>query len=164
MIFVTVGTQLPFDRLIRAMDSWASAHPDTAVFAQTGQLTARNHTPQHMDHAPNLSPEAFDEKCRNAQLIVAHAGTGSLMTAHSAGTPLLMMPRRADLGEHRNDHQRATADRFGQRQGIHVAWDETTLPAAIQAALNAPNVAPQLGTSADDSLIHALRDVIFAQR
>src|SRR6185312_9191493 len=33
VIFVTVGTQLPFDRLIMAVDEWAGAAPGRRVFA-----------------------------------------------------------------------------------------------------------------------------------
>ncbi len=35
MIFVTVGEQLPFDRLVRAVDEWAAAS-GKEVFAQIG--------------------------------------------------------------------------------------------------------------------------------
>ena len=37
MIFATVGTQLPFDRLIVALDQWAASSPDVEVFAQIGR-------------------------------------------------------------------------------------------------------------------------------
>ena len=71
------------------------------------------------------------------------------------------MPRLAQLGEHRNDHQRATAERFGQRAGVYLAWEETDLPNAIDAALENPALGPDLQPSADDSLIAAIRGVIF---
>ena len=41
-IFATVGTQLPFDRLIRGLDSWAECNPEVEVFAQIGApITSR---------------------------------------------------------------------------------------------------------------------------
>ena len=36
MIFVSVGSMLPFERLVQAMDAWAGAHPDTKVVIQYG--------------------------------------------------------------------------------------------------------------------------------
>ena len=46
-----------------------------------------------------------------AAAIVAHAGMGTILTALETGKRLLVMPRRAALGEHRNDHQLATVSR-----------------------------------------------------
>lgn len=36
MIFVTVGTQMPFDRLVEAVDQWASTRDRVNVFARSG--------------------------------------------------------------------------------------------------------------------------------
>ena len=41
MIFATVGTQLPFDRLIAAVDRWAGTRPGREVFAQIERVLAR---------------------------------------------------------------------------------------------------------------------------
>ena len=37
MIFVTVGTDSPFDRLMQVVDEWAAASGRTDVFAQIGE-------------------------------------------------------------------------------------------------------------------------------
>jgi len=55
VIFVTVGTQLPFDRLIRGVDLWAAEHPDIPVFGQTGTIAGDGYTPKHMEHSSTLS-------------------------------------------------------------------------------------------------------------
>lgn len=161
MIFVTVGTQLPFDRLVRGVDAWAQAHPEVEVIAQTGKLGSQNYAPVHMTHAPTFSPEKFDALCQSAQLIVAHAGTGSLMKAHACGTPLLMMPRQAQLGEHRNDHQLAMAKSFQEKPGVQLVFEEDELPGAVNAVLGSVPQPPQLREFADEPLIAALRAVIF---
>ena len=41
MIFVTVGHQMPFDRLIAAVDAWAGARGRSDVFAQIGTTSLR---------------------------------------------------------------------------------------------------------------------------
>ena len=161
MIFVTVGTQLPFDRLIRGMDHWAEAQSTTKVIAQTGTLGPQNYVPRFMEHAPSFDPHIFKAHCRKAQLIVAHAGTGSLLTACACGTPLLMMPRKAALGEHRNDHQIAMAEGLANRSGVHVVLEEAALSDAVDALLAGPATPPELSASADTSLIDAVRALIF---
>lgn len=124
MIFVTVGTQLPFDRMIRVIDDWAGRHPDVEVFAQIGPGTYR---PKHMAFADFVAPARAEELTRQAKLIIAHAGMGSVLTALQLQRPILIVPRRASLGEHRNEHQLATARWLQSKPGITVAWDETEL-------------------------------------
>lgn len=123
MIFVTVGEQLPFDRLIRTMDEWASCS-DRKVFAQIGESLWE---PTHIAYKKFLSPEAFREKIQSAELVVAHAGMGTIISAMGVGKPLLVMPRQKALGEVRNDHQLATARRFMALNYVSVAFDELEL-------------------------------------
>lgn len=139
MILVTVGMQLGFDRLIRAMDALA---PDLGqpVIAQTGRGT---YTPQHMDARAKIAPAEFETLMREAQLIVSHAGIGTVLTAARVGKPVLLMPRRADLGEHRNDHQLATARSLQGRAGILIAMDEGELGAQIAQGLQHKDAAQQ---------------------
>ena len=161
MIFVTVGSQLPFDRLLRGVDAWAARNPDVSVAAQTGRLGPKNYAPRHMTCQATLDPAAYDRMCREARLIVAHAGTGSLLKANALQTPILMMPRQAALNEHRNDHQMATADHFREMPGVHLVFDEDALPEAIDAVLSAPPNPPRLPEFAGEPLITAVRGVIF---
>ncbi|MBS0262442.1 MAG: glucuronosyltransferase [Planctomycetes bacterium] len=124
MIFVAVGTQLPFDRLIQAVDSWAGAAPGREVMAQ---IAAGSYLPQHVRWERNLAPSAFQECLENSDLVVAHAGIGTILSALELGKPVIVLPRRCSLGEHRNDHQLATASRFGARRLVQVAKDEQEL-------------------------------------
>jgi UDP-N-acetylglucosamine transferase subunit ALG13 len=121
VIFVTVGTQLAFDRLIAAVDAWSANHPAVKVFAQIGPAGT---LPEHMKFADFVAPDMADELFMEASLIVSHAGMGSILTALRYKKPILIMPRRASLGEHRNDHQLATAKWLGNTPGVAVAWDE----------------------------------------
>lgn len=124
MIFVAVGTQLPFDRLIQAVDAWAGASSGRKVFAQ---IAAGSFTPRNIEWARNLPAEEFQAQLTRCQLLVAHAGIGSILSALELGKPVIVLPRRAELGEHRNDHQLATAKRFGARGLVRVAQNETEL-------------------------------------
>lgn len=156
MIFVSVGTQLPFDRLVAAVDAWAGAAPGRRVFAQVGPTALQ---PQHIEYAPFVSPEECRERMLAATAIVAHAGMGSILTALELGKPLVVMPRRAALGEHRNDHQLATAQRFAGHAGITVAFDEVELPLRLDG-LDETASLPSISPYAPDDFVAALRAFI----
>lgn len=131
MIIVTVGMQLGFDRLIEAMDAIA---PDQGmpVIAQTGKGAYR---PRNMEARVKIAPAEFETLVRDARLIVAHAGIGTVLTAARCGKPIVLMPRRAALGEHRNDHQMATVGKLAGRPGILVAADARELAPRIAEGL-----------------------------
>jgi UDP-N-acetylglucosamine transferase subunit ALG13 len=124
LIFVTVGSQLPFDRLIRAVDTWAANRGRSDVFAQIG---ASRLQPRHIKYVSALEPDEFRAALGAARIVVAHAGTGSVIAALELGKPILVMPRRARLGETRNDHQFGMAKRFEERGLVRVADDEDGL-------------------------------------
>jgi UDP-N-acetylglucosamine transferase subunit ALG13 len=141
VIFVTVGTQLPFDRLISAVDRWAGTACRRDVFAQIGPTRL---APRHIEHAGFISPELCSEQMASADAIVAHAGIGTIITALELAKPVLVMPRRAEFGEHRTDHQLGTARRFAELGRVSVAYDEAELPAALDQLCR---VLPQPGIS-----------------
>jgi|GEM_PF-287865 len=124
MIFVTVGAQIPFDRLIRVVDQWAAHNGRDDVFAQIGEGAW---CPEYIEWTAMLSPIDFRERMREADIIVAHAGTGSIFSALELGKPILVMPRRAVLNETRNEHQLATVQRFCASRNVSVAMDESEL-------------------------------------
>ncbi len=156
MIFVTVGSQLPFDRLVRAMDSWSAAHPDEEIFAQIG---AGGYLPENFPCERALKPDAFREKCAQASLIVSHAGIGNVLMSLELQKPLVLLPRRASLGEHRNDHQMATAHWLKEKRGIFIAFDEQELGAVIDAARKA-SVAGDFSPYASPELLEAVKSFI----
>lgn len=144
MILVTVGMQLAFDRLIAAMDALA---PDLEgeVIAQTGKGT---YEPTHMSARSAIPPAQFEQMVQRSRLIVSHAGIGSVLTAQRFAKPIVLMPRRAELGEHRNDHQLATARKLAGRSGIVVAMDESELADAIRDGLTVRDVTATSSPSA----------------
>ena len=123
MIFATTGTQLPFPRLIAALNALAPGL-DEPVIAQIGPDPGSY--PNLETHA-TLSPARFDELFAGARIVVAHAGIGTILSARRHGRPLILMPRRFEHGEHRNDHQLATARELEQRAGLSVAWQAEDL-------------------------------------
>ncbi len=114
-VFVTVGSLYPFDRLIEACDKLALDDPDREWVAQ---IHEGDYQPQHMRFERFMDKATFDHEMARAQIIVGHAGMGTINGALELEKPLLVVPRRKDLGEHVNDHQVSGAELF--RQGGHV--------------------------------------------
>lgn len=164
MIFVTVGTELPFDRLARAVDEWSGTRSRSDVYGQLADLGAKGYRPSHFEWCSFLPPTEYEKRFKEADLIVAHAGMGSIITAMTSAKPIVIMPRMAELTEHRNDHQMATAQRFGQRPGIFLASDETELPDILDRALlesGSWKVAPAGSPFADPMLVETIRKFIM---
>lgn len=124
MIFVTVGTQLPFDRLIRAVDEIAPHLNGERIIAQTngGKYVAKN-----LECRKYFAAVEFNTLISRSRLIISHAGTGSIISAMTHEKPIIIMPRHASLGEHRNDHQLATARKMDELNFVTVAYDEQQL-------------------------------------
>jgi UDP-N-acetylglucosamine transferase subunit ALG13 len=159
VIFVTVGTQLPFDRLIQAVDGWAAAGAGHKVFAQIGPTELR---PGNIEARPFISPSECRELIRDADVVVSHAGMGTILSALELGTPVLVMPRLAALGEHRNDHQLATARWFAQERNVSVAFDAEELVQKLDQVERLA-VGSRISEYAGDGLIGALRSFIDGQ-
>ena len=156
MIFVTVGTQGQFDRLIRAVDEWAGGCGRTDVFAQIGPS---DFCPKHIPTKQFIDPAEFRCHVELANLVIAHAGMGSIITALELGKPIMVMPRRASLGEHRNDHQVATAKRFAEQGRIMVAFNEKELVDKLDQLKSFGDTAA-LGEKASPHLIATIRTFI----
>jgi UDP-N-acetylglucosamine transferase subunit ALG13 len=156
MIFVTVGTELPFNRLIRVVDQWARDRGRGDVFAQIGETDAR---PEHIRWSKFLHPSEFASRFAEAEVVISHAGMGTILSALQWEKPILVMPRRASLGEQRNDHQLATARRLSQLGKINVAMDEAELRVKVDE-LSQLRPREKIGAYANHTLISALRDFI----
>lgn len=124
MIFVTTGTQEPFDRLIRSVDQFAPNWNGEKVIAQAG---AGEYKPENIEFRSYLSPVEYAEIFDKSRLIIAHAGTGTILSALINRKPILVLPRQASLGEHRNDHQIGTAKKFSDLGYVTVADDAEDL-------------------------------------
>ena len=161
MIFVTIGSMFPFDRLIRAMDAWAAERaPETELLAQIGACA---YEPRNMPWVRRLDQADFARTVARADLVVAHAGMGSVITAGRFGKPIVVLPRRRDLGELTTDHQLATAGWLRDRPGIHVADRDADLGPAIAGALaRRDDDRPHLAPTAPEAFIARIRQCILS--
>jgi UDP-N-acetylglucosamine transferase subunit ALG13 len=117
MIFVAVGTQFPFDRLIQCVDEWAAEH-DTPAHAQ---IAEGQYLPQHASWDRFMTTDDFNARLAEASLIISHAGMGNIITALENSKPIIVMNRQHKLGEHRNDHQADGLEWMGKLSGVYTA-------------------------------------------
>lgn len=129
MILLTIGTQLPFDRLVKAMDELALSL-DEPIFGQIG--TDAQYIPKNFEYVRSMRPPEFSEKFGATRVVVSHAGIGTLLSARKYGTPIVVVPRQAKFGEHRNDHQLATCRQLEGKRGVYVALDTDALAEVVR--------------------------------
>ncbi|MEN6426533.1 MAG: glycosyltransferase [Phycisphaerales bacterium] len=130
MIFLTVGTQFPFDRLVKTVDDLvASGVIEEEVFSQVGDDA---YQPRSFKAVASLDKKAFDECIHKASAIISHAGMGTITMALDTGKPLLAMPRLKRYGEVVNDHQVAIARKFEQLGHLLVAYEPEELAGKVK--------------------------------
>ena len=134
MIFLTIGTLHPFDRLVKTVDSLAgSGRIDEPVI---GQIGFGDYQPQNMQSFQVLEKKEFDGYMEKASLIISHAGMGSIITAITLQKPMIVMPRLEKYKEHVNDHQLDTARKFEELGIVLVAETEDELVEKIARVSN----------------------------
>lgn len=156
MIFVTVGTDSHFDRLLKVVDAWAAETGRADVFAQIG---LGGWEPRSIPFARLLEPSEFKKHFSAASVIVGHAGMGTILSAFHSGKPILVMPKMACLGEHRNEHQMATARRLCALGKINVAFNEAELRAKLDK-LDELVPKASIASVAGGSLVEGIRTFI----
>lgn len=126
MIFLTVGTQFPFDRLVKSIDALVAQNGfDEEIFAQIGHS---KYKPKSFKANASLDKSLFDKHMLDASCIVSHAGMGIITMALETNKPLLVMPRLKKYGEVVNDHQVAIAKQFEQLGHLLVAYEVEQIP------------------------------------
>lgn len=111
-LFVTLGTIQPFrfDSMVDAVLSTGLA--DDRTVWQLG-ATKRNDLPGTA--VSHLDSSEFEDACRSSDVVVTHAGVGTIMNLLDMGISPLIAPRRARRQEHVDDHQSQIAGLLRRR-------------------------------------------------
>ena len=125
MIFVTVGSRnYPFDRLFRRLDElYEDGTLTEEMFAQTGTST---YQPRHFAHQDFITQEEFARRIEEADIVVSHGASGSIMKALNAGKKVIAVTRLEKYGEHINDHQIQNNEAFSTNGYVLMADLELT--------------------------------------
>ena len=134
LVFATVGTDHhQFDRMVDWVDGWLEANPAGGVGAlvQIGTSSA----PRLARSVAYLGYDAMEDTMRRASAIVTHGGPGSIMLASWLGKKPIVIPRRAALGEHVDNHQVVFTERLAEAGTILLADSEARLHELLSAAV-----------------------------
>ncbi len=164
-IFVTVGAQLPFDRLIKAIDLLCAESSDISVFAQTGET---DYIPKHISYKKFLNAIEYSSKLVSCDLVLSHAGMGTIIQCMELNKRLLVTPRMLKYGEHRNDHQLGTAKQFAcvsnKNTLLQVCENLDELDSLIRDMMkleNNSNFLSETNDTASVSLSDSVEEIIF---
>ena len=144
MIFATCGSShLPFDRFMRAL----AAVPADELVVQHGPATP----PPAARAIPFLRFAEVVDLIEEADVVISHAGVGSIICAVRAGHTPIVFPRLQRHSETVDDHQVELARALEQHGTVRVATDAGQLMPAIRAlpprGASAPPDAVRLNTA-----------------
>lgn len=126
MILVTVGTEkFPFNRLMR----WLDVLQERGIFAGE-ELVVQYGTCTELPAGARvyrlLREQDFQHLVRQARLVIAHCGEGTVLLLDGMDTPFLLVPRSQRFQEHVDDHQVELAQALGG-MGVPIAWGPADL-------------------------------------
>jgi len=139
---VTLGTaaEFPFRRLVEALVGLLG--PDGVLEREQGhpietlwQTGSTNTNGLPIVAHPWLPADSLAEALAAADLVVAHAGTGSALAALAAGRCPVLVPRQKVHGEAGDDHQRELASDLANRNlAVHRAVEKLDVGTLRDAA------------------------------
>ena len=152
MIFATCGSSpVAFDRMMQAL----AALPAAELTVQHGPSPA----PPSASAYPFLPFGTMVELMEQADIVVSHAGVGSIMCALQAGHVPVVFPRLKRYSETVDDHQVELATALSKRGTVMVA---TTAEELVQAVRSVPPRTDHEAFPAD-SLRRAVRAAICGE-
>ena len=106
-----------------------------------------------------LEPDVFNEYFNNADVIIGHAGMGTIIKALENKKKLVVFPRLVKYNEHRNDHQHHTAFGFEKLGLINVAYNEKDLFRYLNNIIDIP-VKRKINQNAEKQLLEKISNFI----
>lgn len=133
--FVTLGTIKPYEfgALIEVLDK--SLPTNAKIVWQLGATTTR---PSRGVVHRQMDSASFQREVDAADIVISHAGVGTLISLLESGAEVIAVPRRAARGEHVDDHQLQIAHEFSRRRLLTLLEVPEITPDAM-AVRNASN-------------------------
>jgi UDP-N-acetylglucosamine--N-acetylmuramyl-(pentapeptide) pyrophosphoryl-undecaprenol N-acetylglucosamine transferase len=130
--FIAVGThEQPYDRLLDiARGAIEEGKLPRPVRAQVGPA---DWSLPDAAVTRYMGPEELESNMRAANVVICHGGAGIISAALAAGRTPIVVPRRAALGEHVDDHQYQLTRKLADWGLVAVAEEQITA-ADIEAA------------------------------
>jgi UDP-N-acetylglucosamine transferase subunit ALG13 len=162
MIFVTVGNHFQgFDRLLKKIDEMAPRIPHEIVI----QKGYSKYVPRNTKYFDFVPADSAMEYTRKSDLVVSHAGMGTIILCKEYGVPVIILPRREKYKEHINDHQMEIAQILEERgdKNIYIVYEEDQLEEKILGVVGKKEM-DQVENRGRENLIRTIKEFIEAYR
>lgn len=156
-IFCSVGSQGPFDRMVEFLEVLNKNRSDVEIFAQVG----RSDKVWGFKTAEKISIDDFNDNFSKASIVVSHAGMGNIIRGVELGKPMIIVGRRANLGEHRNDHQMDTIKNFRGMLGLAFVENQVEFDIAFDRIIFGEIRSEPFDNSLRYRLIDSIRDFVM---
>lgn len=114
-VFVILGSQkFQFNRLLTEIDKLAE-NKEYFIFAQIGYS---DYQPKNFSFVRFLEHSKFKKNILDADLVITHAGSGSILSSLKLGKKIIAFSRDPKFNEHVDDHQRELLDYFCNQKYI----------------------------------------------
>lgn len=139
MIFVVLGTQdKEFKRLIDIikifLDETNSKEDIIIQYGNTKYDYSVFDSFSNVKCFDFISPDDFDKYMIEAEVVVTHAGVGTIIHGLKKNKKLIVVPRLKKYKEHVNDHQLQITDNFAKEGYIIALEDGEKLQDALKKA------------------------------
>ena len=121
MILVTLGTQK--QQFTRLLDYIENANIKDEIIVQAGHTKYESKKMKIFDF---IDYDKMNEYIKNADLIITHGGTGSIVGPLKKGKKVIACARKSKYLEHVDDHQEQLVDVFAE-EGYILKLDEDIL-------------------------------------
>lgn len=142
MILVLVGTfKADFSRPIKAIEKTILEGAITdEIIIQAGHTSYES---SHMTIRKFIESDELNELYDNAEIIVTHAGVGSILKGVEKGKKMIAVPRLHKYHEHVDNHQLDILEEFAN-QNYLIAWNENDNFARLLAQAKNFNPSPYI--------------------
>lgn len=132
-VLITIGTMtdLKFTRLFEAIDNLCSEGVLDGEKV-TAQIGAETYTPKYFSSFEMIEDQSFKKMIEESDLIITHAGTGTVTTCLKKGKKVIIFPRMKKYQEHYDDHQLELSEVFSRKGYALKAYNEIELKNCIQ--------------------------------
>lgn len=128
-ILVLLGTQKnPF---VRPLNQLEKLELKDDIIVQAGHTKFDS---EKMKILPIISQQEYDKLNKEAEIVITHAGVGSIIQALKLGKPTIVIPRRKKYGEHLNNHQQQIANYYADKGYVIKIEEMSELGPAIERA------------------------------
>lgn len=156
LILILLGTQdKPFTRLLKAVDkAIEDGFINEEVIAQVGFT---KYDSKNIKTFELLPKEEYEQIINNADLIITHAGVGSILTGLKKNKKIIAAARLKEYGEHTNNHQLEILNEFYKKGHILKLENFAELPDILKIA---KTFKPKKYTSNNKNFVKMIDDYI----